>query len=515
MSSKVHLLKGAIDVHSTLRYLQRKLNLEGFRYRRKSGGDDDFDPLLEVKTPGKEKLEVNNDFFHLDPCLEVETPLHGNTIQQNNLEFKVKGLRHDELPCEENQDQASGREPTHTATVQKVQLESKPKGFLDSKSSCHEDSNSSLEIRKLANTKTVQQEPLESKPRGFLDSKRSRHDCQNSVSELGNPGNSTTPQQKVSELKKEGFFEIKNSRAENPYLSQEFRKSKSDALESKESSEDRNPFSQFRTEPGDSKTLQKERLESKLEGFLDSKSSCDENSEFSSEVRKPQLTKSKLVQPKDLEFKPKSIHCTKGPSHGNQDAFSDVQKPQHLKSIQPKDLELKPKSFQSSKNSCQENQDPFLPLSKSSRAETVQPKNMEFKAEGVHCSNSSSQENSNYSSGRKTPRRVRRARKKKKIEFKSQGFHYSKLPCHDDMEVKKEPQMKKPVQKKNLNPNHREVCRVPSWQGNEAVIAKLSQRRSAVCDKIEKELLNQYGISLRNLRKYMVVEEILKEVNLL
>ena len=154
-------------------------------------------------------------------------------------------------------------------------------------------------------------------------------------------------------------------------------------------------------------------------------------------------------------------------------------------------------------------------MGKSPLGGSVQANILEFKADGGHCSDSSSQEDSQYSSGRKVPRNARKARRKKNMEFKSRGFHYSELSCNEGMEVKKKPEMKKPVQTKKLAPVHLQVCKVPSWQDDEIVRAKLSQRRSAVCDKIEKELLNQYGNSLRNLRKYMVIDEILKEANLL
>lgn len=40
-------------------------------------------------------------------------------------------------------------------------------------------------------------------------------------------------------------------------------------------------------------------------------------------------------------------------------------------------------------------------------------------------------------------------------------------------------------------------------------------RRQAVCEKIEREMLDERGISLRKLRKYMILELILREVNLL
>ena len=468
MSSKVQLLKDAVDVHSTLRYFQRKLNLTGFRYRRMCTKGDEFDALLEAKTAGKEKLEVNNEIFY-----------------------------------------AFVGEPDHTKTVEMLQFESKPEGFLDSRSSCLENLNSSLEVRELSTRETVWKGPLETKPRGLLDSKLSCQEFSNSVSGLENPGISITAQQKVSELEKEGFFEIKNSCicSENLELSPECRKPKSDAqLESNcKSCEDR----------GDTKTLRKKRLETEVAGFLDRKSSCDENSEFSSEVRRPQLTKAKPVQRKDLQIKPESSYCIKYPSLGNQDSFSHVPKREELKTIQPKDLGFKSKSFKDSKNACHENQDPSMPLVKSPLAETVQPNTVQFKADGVHCNNCSSHEDSKHSSEGRVPRNARKARKKKNLEFKSQGFHYRELPCNGGIEAKNEPEKKKPVQTKKSTPVHREICKVPSWRDDEVVRAKLSQRRFAVCDKIEKELLNQYGKSLRNLRRYMVIDELLKEVNLL
>ena len=500
MSSKMQLLKDAIDVHSTFRYLQRKFHLQSFHYRRMCTDGEDFDTLLEAKTAGKERLEANNEVFHLG---EME-PQQENIIQQNNLELKVKGFRNNET-----QDQASGREPAYTKTVEMLQLESKSRGFLASNSSCHEHSNSSLEIRELANTETVQKGTLEFKSKGFL----SCQEYSNSVSELTIPA-----KQQVSELRNEGFFEIKLSRTEHPELSPEFRKSKSSAqLQSKNSCEDRDPLAQVRSESGKTQILQKKRSESKLEDFLHSKSSCDENSNFSSEFRRRQLGETKPVQPKDLmEFKTKSIHIhrTNDSSSGNQDSISDVLQPRHLKTIQQKGLEFNLKSFHSSKTSCHENKDSSLALGKSPHAETVQPKNLQSKANDVHCSKTSSNEHSKLNSERKTPKNVK-ARKKQKMESKSQGFHYSKISCHGEKEVKKESQMKKPVQQKKSIPVHQVVCKVPSWQDDEKVRAKLTQRRTAVCDKIEKELLNQYGMSLRKLRKCIVVEEILKEVNLL
>lgn len=40
-------------------------------------------------------------------------------------------------------------------------------------------------------------------------------------------------------------------------------------------------------------------------------------------------------------------------------------------------------------------------------------------------------------------------------------------------------------------------------------------RRQAVCERIEREMVDERGVSLRKLRKYMILELILREVNLL
>lgn len=604
MISKVQLLKSAIDCHSAVRYLQRKFNLDGFRYRQICGDDNEFDPLLETKTPEKEKLDVNNEFFHfsdisgdqkVDSRVKVKIPRQGSTVQQNTLEE----FHHRKRPCKENQNYTSEvLNPTHTKTVQKVQLEAKPKGFHESKSPCHENSNASLEERQLANTKAAQKEQLEPKPADCLDSKSSCHEnsnssledrqlantepihkeqlpskskgfldgngtchATNSVSEVGKSAHSMTAQQKILELKSEGFLEIKISRAEKLDPTSEVSKTRHSKsvqqenlelkpegfLRGKSPSENHISFLEVR-KPADTKTFPKKQLESKLEGVdFDSKSCRDENSDSSLEVRKPRHTKK--FHREDVELKPESFHCTKGPCQGSQDPFSEVRKPEDIKTVQSKDLDFKPKScfhyvkspshgtpepssevrkpqpmktvqpndlkfssksIQSNKRHYgHESKNPSLAVSKPLRAETVQQESLELKTEGVQCSNSSIQKHLNHSSGGKRPRYANAVYKKK------QGFRYRQLPCDVDMEVKKDPQQKKPVQNKNLTPVHQEVCRVPSWKGNEMAIAKLSQRRTAVCDNIERELTNQSGISLRKMRKYLVVTEILKEVNLL
>lgn len=62
---------------------------------------------------------------------------------------------------------------------------------------------------------------------------------------------------------------------------------------------------------------------------------------------------------------------------------------------------------------------------------------------------------------------------------------------------------------------HRSLCYTPSWQEDQKARDKFVQRRTAVCDNIERQLMNDHGISLRKLRKCMVVENVLKEVSLL
>lgn len=62
---------------------------------------------------------------------------------------------------------------------------------------------------------------------------------------------------------------------------------------------------------------------------------------------------------------------------------------------------------------------------------------------------------------------------------------------------------------------HTKLCQTPSWRDDEKARLKFSQRRTAVCDNIERQLVNDNGVSLRKLRKYMVVENVLREVSLL
>lgn len=70
-------------------------------------------------------------------------------------------------------------------------------------------------------------------------------------------------------------------------------------------------------------------------------------------------------------------------------------------------------------------------------------------------------------------------------------------------------------QQSTLENAHRPLCQMPSWNDNREAKEKLGVRRSAVCDNIERQLLNSKGISLRKLRKFLVVDNILHEVNLL
>lgn len=654
MISKLQLVKSAIDCHSAVRFIQRKLNLDGSRYRQLCSDEDEFDSLLENKTPEREKTDANNKNFHFSDIsrdetdekvhsrMKVEISQQESKVQQNNLE----GFQQRELPCEENQDPFSGvLTPTHTKIVQRLQLESKTKGFLESKSSRHANSNSSLEIRKLANTKEVQKEQrnnnpkeffeiefsdfknsspsledrqlantkevykeqlntkvtglleskrpsqknsnpfledrqlantklvykeqlnttatgllkskspshknanpfledrqldnkkpvhkeqLQAKPEDFLDGRRTRHENSNSVLEPRQSGHSMKAQQRILELKSEGFLEIKISGAVKPDFSVEVRKTpRSKAVQQEDLKSSPEVFLRRRSySEGDIPSLEVRKL-ADTKAFenkqLDSKTS---------QFRKPGVTKD--VQPKHLEFKAESFHGTNDARHGNQktssnvrnpqhmktketyfgarDPTSEVKNPQHTKTVQSNNLELKPKSFQSSKKNCQESQKPSSSVRKPLRTDTVRQQDLPLKTEVVRPSKSSTHIKSNHLSARKKLRHPRTV-----IHKMNQGFRYNQLSCDEDIEVKKEPRQQKTVQKRNTNSLqtttvHREVCRVPSWQNNEKATEKLTQRRTAVCDNIERQLMNQSGISLRTLRKYLVVGEILKEVNLL
>ena len=625
MISKLQLVKSAIDCHSAVRYVQRKLNLEGSRYRQLCSDEDESDSLLETKTPERKKMEANNKNFHFSDIsrdetdekvhsrMKVEIPQQANTVQQNNLE----GLQCRELLCEENQDPFSGvLKPSHNITVQRLQLESKPNGFLESKSSRHENSNSSLEIRKLAHTKAVQKDQLNNKPKefieidfsdhknsnssledrqlantkevykeqlntkatGLLESKRSSHENSNPFLEdrqldntkavhkeqlLAKPegfldGRSTpnensnsvleprqsahlmTAQQRILEMKSEGFIEIKISGAKKRDLSLEVTKTPRSKAFQQEDLEFRPEVFLRRTSysEGDIPSLEVRKLtdtKASEKKQLDSKTSCDENSNSYSEFRTPRLTK--IVQLKPSEFKSESFHGTNGapnrnqktssevinPQHmktkgtcsGARDPFPEVKHPQHTKTVQSNNFEFKPKSVQSSKRSCKESQEPSSKVSKPLRTETIRQQDLELKTEVVRPSKRSTQIKSNNLSVGKKLGHARTV-----IHKMNQGFRYKQLSCHKEIEVKKAPRQQKSVQKQTtsslqVTTVHREVCRVPSWQNNEKATEKLTQRRTAVCDNIERQLMNQSGISLRKLRKYLVVEEILKEVNLL
>ena len=113
-------------------------------------------------------------------------------------------------------------------------------------------------------------------------------------------------------------------------------------------------------------------------------------------------------------------------------------------------------------------------------------------------------------------------------KLKSVCFNYSKLSCDENsdpvLEAKKPAQQVKKVRKPAQQATavqqpaqqvHPPLYRTPSWEDNQRAIAKFVQRRTAVCDNIERQLTNDNGVSLRKLRKYMVVESVLHDVNLL
>lgn len=53
----------------------------------------------------------------------------------------------------------------------------------------------------------------------------------------------------------------------------------------------------------------------------------------------------------------------------------------------------------------------------------------------------------------------------------------------------------------------------PGCHGDQKGI-KIVRRRAAVCDNIERQLVNENGISLRKLRKYLIIGNNLQELNL-
>lgn len=130
-----------------------------------------------------------------------------------------------------------------------------------------------------------------------------------------------------------------------------------------------------------------------------------------------------------------------------------------------------------------------------------------------------------------SPPQHRKRTKSKDLKLKSVCFNYSKLPCDENSDpvvgAKKPAQQvekaQKPAQQTTtvqqpayqVQQVHRPLCKTPSWEDNQRAIEKFVQRRTAVCDNIERQLTNDNGVSLRKLRKFMVVENVLHEVNLL
>ena len=90
-------------------------------------------------------------------------------------------------------------------------------------------------------------------------------------------------------------------------------------------------------------------------------------------------------------------------------------------------------------------------------------------------------------------------------------------PVQQEKPVCKPAQQGRTAQQESLTTvqTHRPLCQMPSWQHNQRATEKLVLRRTAVCDNIERQLMNDHGISLRKLRKFIVVEHVLHEVNLL
>ena len=396
MISKVQMLKSAIDSHPTVRFLQRKLNLEGCAYRRLRCDEDEFEPLLDITTLQQETLKSNEAFHYskiqyceenVDSFNEVKLSRQENTVRvkQNNFELNIKGPDSSKVSLGENQDPNSEDRQTAHAKVEPLKiLEVKTEGFQYSERFCHEKPDTSSEIAKPQSSKTVQQENLRVKAGGFIYSKSS---C-------------------------------------------------------RESSD----FSH-------TKTIQAKKLVFKSEILHSSKSSCEENEHSSSgPVKKP--TDTNTAQRRDVEFK------------------LDDGKPIQEKIARQKDVG------------------------------------------DIHSSKSSSRDSSNNSPREKKARNTKRVQER---QFKPQGFRYSKLSedNNDDHGVKKQPRKKKTAQKESSTLASPAVNRDPGWQDNNFARERLSQRRTAVCDNIEKQLRDQYGTSLRNMRKYLVMEEALRETNLI
>ncbi|KAJ7392918.1 hypothetical protein OS493_008158 [Desmophyllum pertusum] len=184
ISMDMQLLKSTIDNHPTVRFIQRKLNLEGFRrYKRICGGDDDFDPLLEDKSPQQEKLESNNEGFYdyrKISCDENSYPLgvgakqqrQEKVVQQTKLGLKL--AKDSRRSSDENLNPSPEViKPAHAKTARPKHLEFNTKVFHSSTRSWDENSDSSSEVavKNLAHGKTVQKKQIECKPEGFLQLK--------------------------------------------------------------------------------------------------------------------------------------------------------------------------------------------------------------------------------------------------------------------------------------------------------------------------------------------------------
>ncbi|XP_074620036.1 uncharacterized protein LOC141878876 [Acropora palmata] len=97
-------------------------------------------------------------------------------------------------------------------------------------------------------------------------------------------------------------------------------------------------------------------------------------------------------------------------------------------------------------------------------------------------------------------------------------------PARQHVTVKTAPQDQQQVQQaedfhqlaklvRSINSPDEKTRQEPGYHGDQKGI-KIVQRRAAVCDNIERQLVNENGISLRKLRKYLIVGNNLQELNL-
>lgn len=257
----------------------------------------------------------------------------------------------------------------------------------------------------------------------------------------------------------------------------------------------------------------------KTRQFQRSKSFCHKMLDTTPEVRKQQT--SKMVEE---ERTPVDFDGFKSFSRGSSDPSLRVEKAKHTKTSQNKQLEFESEFFNDTQRLCEkEKHSSAGPVGKLLGAGDANKKEVERifdesklrqnkSVRKVDARNNCSGIRSRFGSSKT----FKRGAKSQKLPFKSPGFRYRKLNenDNDNHEVKKKPRSMKSAQKEGQSAKP-PLERVPSWRGSKVAKERLSQRRSAVCDNIEKQLRDQYGISLRNLRKCLVIDEVLRDYDLI